>query len=150
MSYPYSADHPNATGPDMNESTPELPELYQEDPTIDVKGEVKVVNVVRVQNLPSRHGVSTNYTMQENTPLALLGANKRRRRVVLLAMAPTGSVSRGFYVGELDSVTAGYAALWPYNVPLILENTEQVYVMPDGSGLAPGHLISVISEDWAD
>lgn len=150
MSYPYSADHPNVKGPDINESTPELPELYQEDPTIDVKGEVKVVNVVRVQNLPSRHGVSTNYTMEESVALSLLGANKRRRRVVLLAMAPSGSVSRGFYVGEQDAVTAGYAALWPYNVPLTLENTEQVYVMPDGTGLAAGHLISVITEDWAD
>jgi len=150
MSYPYSADHPNTGAPGETQSTPELPEVFQESPAMDVKGEVEVVNVVRTLQLPSRHGVSSNYNMTENVPLALFGANKRRRRALVIGLAPTGSTSRGFYVGQQDSVASRYSALWPYNVPLLLENTEQVYVMPDGTGLAAGHLVSVIGEDWAD
>lgn len=150
MSYPYSADHPNVGAPDSTQSTPELPELLQESAAMDVKGEVKVVNVVRVAQLPSRHGLSSINNLQEGVALALFGANKRRRRAILIGIAPAGSTSRGFYVGQQDAVTARYSALWPYNVALHLENTEQVYVMPDGTGLATGHIISVISEDWAD
>lgn len=150
MSHPHSPDHPNAGVSGETESTPELPELYQESSSLDVKGEVEVVNVVRVTQLPSRHSISSNYTLAEGTALALFGANKRRRRAIIIGFAPSGSTSRGFYVGRKEAVAALYSALWPYNVPLVLENTSQVYVMPDGAGLAAGHLISVIGEDWAD
>lgn len=150
MSYPYSADHPNAGHAGETPSTPELPEVFQETPSVDVKGEVEVVNVVRVMQLPSRHGLSSNYNLTENVALSLFGANQRRRRAVIIAIAPTGSTSRGFYIGEKDVVAARYSALWPYNVPLVLENTEQIYAMPDGTGLAAGHVVSVIGEDWAD
>ena len=152
MSYPYHADHPNTLGADIVPSTPELPDVQQEDPALDVKGEVKVVNLVRVQSLPSRHGMSASFNLATNEALALLGANKRRRRVILIGIAPSGSTSRGFYVGPKDGVQSSFAALWPYGVPLPLENTEQIYVMPETSAgpLTAGHLISVISEDWAD
>lgn len=151
MSYPYTNDHPNVVEPDDNLSTPDqLAEVYQTDPVVDVKGEVKIVGPVRVQHLPSRHGNGMNTSLIESIAQPLVGANPRRRRIVILAMAPSGSTSRGFYIGDRDDVAALRAALWPYNVPLTLENTEQLYVMPDGTGLATGHIISYIAEDWAD
>lgn len=150
MSYPYHEDHPNYTSPDTVPSTPELPEIQQETPALDVKGMVEVVNPVRVYQLPSRHGVSANFNLAEGTPLALVGENLRRRRLLIIAIAPSGSTSRGIFVGDKTGVQTSYAALWPYGVLLPLENTEQVFVMPDGTGLATGHVVSIISEDWAD
>lgn len=150
MSYPYSQDHPNVGGPDETESTPELPELNQENLSIDVKGVVEVGNVVRVHELPSRHATSRSYQLQEGVVVPLMGADKRRKRLTLIAVAPSGSASLGVYVGAQDDVRAGNAALWPYLQRLEVTHSEQVYVMPQGTGLAAGHFISFVAENWAD
>lgn len=133
-----------------NPPTPELHELQQESAALDVKGDVQVTNSVQTYDLPSRHGVSTNINLVESVATFVFGEDLRRRRAVLVAIAPTGSTSRGIYVGQKDAVAAGYAALWPYAVPLELLNTEQCYVMPDGTSLAAGHVLSVVTENWAD
>lgn len=150
MSYPYSADHPNIQRPDATESTPELPEINQEAMTLDVKGVVEVGNVVRTHEVPSRHAASRNYGLTEGQPVPLLGADKRRKRVTLVGLAPSDSTSLGLYVGEVDAVRAHTAALWPYGVPLTVEHAEQVYVMPEGTSLSAGHLVSFVAENWAD
>lgn len=150
MSYPYHVDHPNVGGPDTIESTPELPELQQEAVTLDVKGVVEVANVVRVQDLPSRHATSASYTLQETIVTPLLNADKRRKRMTIIGIAPSGTTSRGVFLGTEDAVRAGTAALWPYSVPCVVEHTEKVYAKPDGTSLAAGHLVSCVAESWAD
>lgn len=150
MSYPYAADHPNTGKIDETQSTPALPELLQETPSLDVKGDVAVVNPVRVYNLPSRLGVSRSYGLTEAVPLPLLGADPRRAKAILIGRAPSGSASIGFFIGGKDDVRALNAAIWPYGVPCPITHGEQVYVMPEGSTLAAGHMISVIAENWAD
>ncbi len=150
MSYPYHSDHPNATGPDTVESTPELPELQQESMALDVKGRVEVVNAVRTYELPSRRAISRSYKISEGIATPLGGADDRRKRMLLIGIAPSGSASIGFYVGSSDDVRAQNAALWPYNQPLPVTHTEQIYVMPQGTSLADGHYISFVTENWAD
>lgn len=148
MSYPYAADHPNAGRPDASDSTPELPEIQQEVPAVDVKGQVEVVNAVRTYELPSRIGTSRSYLVSDTDTQPLLGADLRRKRVTLLASATTTGTATGFYVGEREDVRSGMAALWPINVPLVLQHTEQIFVRcATPSAVAQ---VSIISENWAD
>ena len=152
MSYPYHADHPNVAHAHETESTPELPEIQQEDPTIDVKGNVEVVNVVRTQELPSRIGTSRSYIVSDTDTVPMLGSDLRRKRVTLLATSTPGqtNAATGFYVGEREDVRSGNAGFWPVDVPLVLCNTEQVFVRTV-TGTSPStSLVTVIAENWAD
>lgn len=127
-------------------STPELEAVQQEeadDGRLMVPVRVlEVAGPVRVQVLPSRHGVSRSWTTNatDPEPVPLLGADLRRRRASIVA---TGAA---VYVGEREMVKAGAAALWPADVPLIVEHTEQLYARA-ATGTAT---VSVVSENWAD
>lgn len=150
MSHPYSPDHPNAHGPDTTESEPEdVADLYQEAPAVDVKGEVEVVNPVRVKLLPSRHANGFRIVPNVGETIPLVGANPRRARMLIVAVYPAGTTSLGFYFGERDSVNSGRAPLWPAGVPLELRHCEEVYVRMEGTPTGT-HYISFMTEDWAD
>jgi hypothetical protein len=152
MSYPYHSDHPNATEAHESNSTPELPEIQQEDPSIDVKGTVEVANVVRTQELPSRIGTSRSYLVSDTDTVPMLGSDLRRKRVTLFATSVVGqaNAATGFYVGEREDVRSGNAAFWPVNQALVLCHTEQIFVRTV-TGTSPSTaLISVIAENWAD
>ncbi|MBG0819133.1 hypothetical protein [Planomonospora sp. ID82291] len=129
----------------QEQSTPELEDVQQleEDGGLRVPVSVREVRVpVRVQLLPSRHGVSRSYSTSESDtdPVPLLGADLRRRRATIIA---TGAA---IYVGEKELVRGGLAALWPEGVPLVIEHTEMVYAQA-ATGTAT---VSVIAENWAD
>jgi hypothetical protein len=151
MSYPYHADHPNVGNRDDTESTPELPELQQEAPSIDVKGQVEVVNSVRTYDLPSRHGLSRSYTLQEGVTMPLLGKDMRRKSVRIWGVAISGTVSKGIYVGTKEDVDRGDAALIPYGQAIPISHAEQIYVKPQGNTFGTDvYMVSFISENWAD
>lgn len=128
-----------------NESTPDLDEIQQEEDERALVVPVRVVETmspVRVQLLPSRHGVSRSFSSlaTDTEPTPLMGADLRRRRATIVA---TGDM---MYVGERELVKNAQAALWPENVPLVIEHTEQVYAR----AAATDAIISVITENWAD
>jgi hypothetical protein len=127
------------------ESTPDLEEIQQEEEERALVVPVKVVETlspVRVQLLPSRHGVSRSYTTDSTDaePVPLLGGDLRRRRATIIA------IGAAIYVGDREMVKQGQAAQWPELVPLVIEHTEQVYARAATTSAT----VSVISENWAD
>lgn len=127
------------------ESTPDLEDIQQEEEERALVVPVRVVEAlspVRVQLLPSRHGVSRSYgtAATDADPIPLLGADLRRRRATIVA------IGADIYVGEKELVRAAEAALWPAGVPLVLEHTEMVYAQ----AATETATVSVISENWAD
>lgn len=129
----------------MNESTPELEEIQQDEEERALVVPVRVVEVwspVRVQLLPSRHGVSRSFTSSatDAEPIPLLGADLRRRRATIVA------IGADVYVGDRELVKTAQAARWPAGVPLVIEHTEQVYARAASASAT----LSVISENWAD
>ena len=154
MSHPYSEDHPNQTPVDPgNPSTPEWHEVKQEYPIGNPAVDVDCINTpVRVQQLPSRLGISRTYRTDGTIPVPLLNADDRRRQAVILAMLTTSgdsATSAGIYVGSEQDVRSSDAAIWPYNVPLRIEHAEKVYVRAVGTVTTPVN-VSLISENWAD
>lgn len=151
MSYPYHSDHPNVVHPDDNDSTPQLPELQQEDPRIDIKGTVEVANAVRTYDLPSRHGLSRSYTLAEGVTMPLLGKDMRRKSVRIWGVVISGAVSKGIYVGNKEDVDRGDAALIPYGQAIPISHAEQIYVRAQGNTFGTDvYMVSFISENWAD
>lgn len=122
-------------------STPELEDV-QQDEAEGLRVPVRIDGPVRVQVLPSRHGVSRSYASAatDTEPVPLSGGDLRRRRVTIMSIGAT------IYVGQKDDVKSGNAAQWPQNVPLVLEHTEQIYAKA-ATGTT---VISVIAENWAD
>lgn len=154
MSHPYSEDHPNVTAVDTgNPSTPSWPEVKQEYPIGNPAVDVDCINTpVRVQQLPSRMGVSRTYQAGVSNPVPLLNADDRRRRATIIGMLTTSAdstTSPGILVGSEQDVRSGDAAIWPYNVPLLIEHAEKVYVRAAGAVTTPIN-VSLISENWAD
>lgn len=118
---------------------PELDEVLQEEPA-DTLLDVQVHGAVQVHHLPSRIGVSRQFTCGTTDPVPLLGEDSRRRVAILV------SVGQNMIVGEKDRVKDGTAALWPANVPLPITHQQQVYALSATSTT----VVSVISENWAD
>ena len=129
----------------MNESTPDLEDVQQDEEERALVVPVRVVETlspVRVQLLPSRHGVSRSFTSNatDAEPTPLLGADLRRRRATIVA------IGADIYVGDREMVKGSQAARWPVGVPLVIEHTEQVYARAATTTAT----VSVISENWAD
>lgn len=129
----------------MNDSTPELDEIQQDEEHQLIEVPVRVVETcspVRVQVLPSRHGVSRSYssTNTDAEPIPLLGADLRRRRATIVA------ADDSIYVGDRELVKSSQAALWPAGVPLVIEHTSMVYARAATATAT----VSVITENWAD
>lgn len=152
MSYPYGRDHPNVHEHGEIESSPDIDDVYQEEEPEPTAVPVKVNHPVQVHILPSRMGVSRNYQVGTTNVVPLLNANPKRRRATLLATLTTSadsSTSRGVFIGQNADALSGEAAVWPYNVPLVVEHSELIYVRAQGT-LTTAAQISVITEDWAD
>lgn len=129
----------------MSESTPDLEDLYQEEDERVIVVPVRLIEAespVRVQLLPSRHGVSRSYTTAatDAEPIPLLGADLRRRRATIVALGAE------IYVGDREMVKSSQAARWPSSVPLVIEHTEMIYARA-ATGSAT---VSVVTENWAD
>jgi hypothetical protein len=111
---------------------------------------VVVEGPVRVQQLPSRGGDARNVFVQPARKVAAStggnqtyrrNADPRRKRVVLI------STDQPFFYGfDQESVESGSAALWPINVPLVIEHCGEYYLASNNSA---GSTISIIREDWA-
>lgn len=100
-----------------------------------------IEGVARVTIMPSRSGASRNYATDPAAgPVILLGRDQRRRRATIIAQ------DSPIYVGERDDCANGSAAVWPPGVPLVIEHTEQVYVL----ATTETAVVSVIAENWAD
>lgn len=110
---------------------------------------VTVEGPVRVQQLPSRLGDARTVKL---APAASITAHSsgdvtfrrnkdpRRRRLILL------STDKPFYYAmEQESAERGSGALWPINVPLVIEHCEEFYL---ASADAAGSTLTVIREDW--
>jgi hypothetical protein len=125
----------------MEQSTPDLEDVQQQE-SEGLRVPVRLDGPVRVQVLPSRHGVSRSYASKatDPEPIPLLGGDDRRRRATLVA------IGDAMYVGPREDVKSGAAALWPDGVPLVIEHTEQVYARAASDTAT----ISVIAENWAD
>ena len=110
---------------------------------------VVVEGPVRVQQLPSRGGDARTYTVQParivsaapgGTATFRRNADPRRKRLILIA------TDQPFYYGfDQESVEKGDAALWPINVPLIVEHDDVFFL---ASANSAGSKISIIREDW--
>lgn len=129
----------------MNESTPDLDELQQDEEDRPIVVPVRLIEAespVRVQLLPSRHGVSRSFTTSatDAEPTPLLGGDLRRRRATIVA------IGADIYVGDREMVKSAQAARWPAGIPLVIEHTEQVYARAATTTAT----VSVISENWAD
>lgn len=105
---------------------------------------VCVDDIVDTRQLPSRIGASHSYTIDTFTAWPVVGADDRRRRLVLI------SLTKNIFVGEKDRVADGSAAIWPFGVPLVLENTETVYARVSSDTASDTTVISYFAENWAE
>lgn len=105
---------------------------------------------IHTEPLPSRLGDARTVTVlpasrvtAHNAGEATLriNADPRRRKMILL------STDQPFYYGmEQQSVESGSAALWPINVALVVEHTDQFFL---ASANAAGTTLSIIREYWS-
>lgn len=110
---------------------------------------VVVEGPVRVEPLPSKGGMSRNVLVQPARKVAASPAGSqtfranrdaRRKRVTLI------STDQPFYYGfDQETVESGNAAIWPINVPLVVEHCDEYFL---ASMNVAGSTISIIREDW--
>lgn len=132
-------------------SQPEIADVEQE-PTAVVAISVKHDGPIRSHRLPARKAS----TQTVNVPLAPItsrtfGKDGRRNRVLIV------SVDNPFYYATtksgLASASVTAAAAWPPNVPLPLENCDEVYLAcaPVGTfSAATSSTLGIIAEFYAD
>lgn len=111
---------------------------------------VTVEGPVRVEQLPSRLGDARTFKVQPAASIAAhvsgdttFRRNKdpRRRRVILL------STDQPFYYAmDQETVERGQGALWPINVALPVEHTDEFFL---ASANVAGSTITLIREDWS-
>lgn len=124
-------------------------EAYPHDhlPVVPVRHE----GPVRTQSLPSRLGSARTFKVPAARAIAAhnagditgrVNADPRRRRCVLL------STDQPFFYGSKQEVVeGGTGALWPINVPLVIEHCEEFYL---ASQNAAGSTITMIIECWSN
>lgn len=115
-------------------------DAVQQLPDEGIRVPVRLDQPVPVHILPSRSGAARSYDVDTTTILPLLGRDDRRRRAQII------SIDQHIFVGEAEEVRAGTAALWPKQVPLVIEHTELVFVRASASVTK----VSVVAEQWAD
>ena len=121
------------------EPTPELDELYQEEPA-GVTLPVRVEGVALTQSVPSRRvQCATDYVPAGPGWTALLPGTPKRSRTVLIA------TDKAFQVSPKGTGTSGM--VWPVGVPLELRHTEPIYLMSTDPA---GSVVSHLTELWAD
>lgn len=123
--------------PEVPDPTPDLDELFQEDPaglTVPVRTE----GIVLTQGVPSRRVQAATDVIPAGAWTALLPGTPKRSRTVLL------STDKAFRYSPKGT---GTGMLWPANLPLEIRNTEPAYVMSDDPA---GATISHFTELWAD
>lgn len=111
---------------------------------------VSVEGPVRTEPLPSRLGDARTIKVQPAASIlahtsgdTTFRRNKdpRRRRVILL------STDQPFYYAmDQETVERGQGALWPINVPLPVEHTDEYFL---ASANVAGSTITIIREDWS-
>ncbi len=117
---------------------PGLDEVLQR-PEAPIAVPVKHNGPVQTHELPSRFGTCFSVPVT-STPQQILGADRQRKRAVLIGDAPfLVSISRSI-------VGTGTAALWPANVPLELRHCDAVTLATQS---LPAN-VPVITENWAE
>lgn len=114
--------------------------------------EVRVVGPVTTHRLPAKRAATM--TVAAGLPGAsitgTLGVELKRSRAVLC------SVDAAFYYAtraiSLNSASSAATAgcIWPPNVPLVLENADQVFLACAGLASATSSTIGILIETWAD
>jgi hypothetical protein len=112
---------------------------------------VRVEGPTRVQSLPSRLGSARNVKILPARSVSAhnggdntfrVNGDPRRRRCIVL------STDQTFYYGSVQEVVeSGGGAIWPINVPLVIEHCEEFFL---ASTNAAGSTISLIIEDWSN
>lgn len=105
---------------------------------------------IHSEALPSRLGDARTITVLPAAKVAAHNAGEttarinqdpRRRKMILLA------TDQPFYYGmEQETVERGTAALWPINVPLVVEHADGFFL---ASANAAGTTLTVIREYWS-
>jgi hypothetical protein len=104
-----------------------------------------------VHQLPAKRAATQ--TVIVGTPAAgqetvIGGGDFKRKRTVLCA------VDNAFYYATtpraLSTTSVTAAAVWPANVPLVLENCDAVYLACAGISGATSSEIGIVTEYWAD
>lgn len=138
-------------------STPELADLQQEEETdgyVVLPVRVTDQGPVQVHQLPSRD--ASMRSLHVGTEVQqIVGANLRRRKMIVWATAETASTF--VYIGtDKNQVENGTAALLPAHLddftngaPTQLTMTHAMQVWVRAAGVNPVTL-SVVTEDWAD
>lgn len=111
---------------------------------------VVVEGPVRTEQLPSRLGDARTFKViparsvltHTSGDVTFHGKKDSRRRKILLL-----STDQPFYYGmDQEMVESGNAAIWPINVPLPIEHTDEFFL---ASANVAGSTISIIREDWS-
>lgn len=141
----------------MNESTPELEDVLQEEESegvIEVPVRVASIGPVQTHVLPARDAIMRSVTVNDSVQ-QIVGGNLRRQKLTVWA---TSATSSGFlYIGtNKNEVESDLAARLPALVdtyvdgsPMIMEMTHTLPVWVKNTG-AEIITLSFVAEDWAD
>lgn len=115
-------------------------EVYQAETPVAPTVPVEVQGPVQVDELPARSGGCFAVTAS-TAPLRLLGNDPRRKRAVVI------SIDQNIYIGNTSSqvLMPSGAALWPQDVALELQNSDEWWVAAASSTTT----VTVIVENWA-
>jgi hypothetical protein len=127
-------EHPAAPQP-----SPEIEDVYQEEPSPFSTVPVHIEGPVQVHELPARRAQMKTDVVSNSGWTPLLPETPKRKRLVMI------STDKSFYLSIDGTGVSGF--LWPANVALVLEHTQRVYAM---SADPAGSTISHCSELWAD
>lgn len=118
------------------ESTPELEELLQEEPTGMPVSPVEVRGPVQTFDLPSRYVQTTTVSGVTTTYEKIADATEKRKVIRLVSIDGPMWVKCGGLEG----------AIWPTGSPCVMTHTKEVMVRADTATVR----IGVIQEFWAD
>jgi hypothetical protein len=129
-----------------------LAEVEQEEVYHPKPVDVCVVGPVTMHKLPARRAATQTVVvgLPQGGMTATLGTELKRSRAVIC------SVDAAFFYAvraqSLQSASTAMTAatIWPPNVPLVIENADQVFLACAGLASATSSTIGVVIETWAD
>jgi len=102
---------------------------------------VRVEGQVRVTVLPNRGGTTFTRTL-DTSPKRMVAADHRRRKATLMSI---GANAR-FALSAASAAGSDRMALWPQNVPYIVESDTEIWACAD-TGTTQ---VSITTELWAE
>jgi hypothetical protein len=119
--------------------TPPGDDVFQEDEGEGDRVPVIVENIVRVDEMPTAIG-GMHRTIITTTAEKILNADARRKMVTLV------SLDQDIYLApSFSEANPSGAALWPANVPLVLQSSDELWA----ASFASTTTLTIIIENWA-